>query len=206
MTIVLVTTAWFGGTLAAGAEDAGVDEVHYTFTGATSVTFDWRGPANDLRYHRRIRAEPRVQSRLRGGDGGVGTARPEDDADISPRRALGSRRSGGPEPRGGGHHVRHAGRAGVGATDRRRNVHGEPVGPLGRPRGALETAVPRAPERLRGGNEGAQRQAHGRVAEGHRSLHAGLPAGASSLDFRAYLTQASPGSCFTADDAEIRAG
>jgi hypothetical protein len=50
MTIALVTTAWFGGTLIAGADDAGVDEVHYTFTGATSVTFDWRGPANDLRY------------------------------------------------------------------------------------------------------------------------------------------------------------
>ena len=31
-------------------------------------------------------------------------------------------------------------------------------------------------------------------------------AGASSLDFRAYLTQASPGSLFTADDAEVLAG
>jgi hypothetical protein len=27
-----------------------VDEIHYTFTGATSVTFDWRGAATDIRY------------------------------------------------------------------------------------------------------------------------------------------------------------
>jgi hypothetical protein len=27
-----------------------VDEVHYTFTGPTSVAFDWRGDATDLRY------------------------------------------------------------------------------------------------------------------------------------------------------------
>ena len=27
-----------------------VDEVHYTFTGLTSVAFDWRGTANDIRY------------------------------------------------------------------------------------------------------------------------------------------------------------
>ena len=27
-----------------------VDEVHYTFTGPTSVAFDWRGTATDIRY------------------------------------------------------------------------------------------------------------------------------------------------------------
>ena len=27
-----------------------VDEVHYTFTGKTSVAFDWRGTATDIRY------------------------------------------------------------------------------------------------------------------------------------------------------------
>jgi Calcineurin-like phosphoesterase len=27
-----------------------VDEIHYTFTSATSVAFDWRGEANDIRY------------------------------------------------------------------------------------------------------------------------------------------------------------
>ena len=27
-----------------------VDEVHYTFTGPTSVAFDWRGAATDIRY------------------------------------------------------------------------------------------------------------------------------------------------------------
>lgn len=30
--------------------DAPVDEVHYTFTGNTSVAVDWRGTATDLRY------------------------------------------------------------------------------------------------------------------------------------------------------------
>src|SRR3954471_20720614 len=35
---------------AAGAGGEVVDEVHYTFTGPTSVAFDWRGSATDLRY------------------------------------------------------------------------------------------------------------------------------------------------------------
>ena len=26
------------------------DEIHYTFTGPTSVAFDWRGTATDIRY------------------------------------------------------------------------------------------------------------------------------------------------------------
>ncbi|MFL5768223.1 MAG: PKD domain-containing protein [Actinomycetota bacterium] len=34
----------------AGADDAAVDEVHYTFTGPTSVAFDWRGASDELRY------------------------------------------------------------------------------------------------------------------------------------------------------------
>jgi parallel beta-helix repeat protein len=33
-----------------GADINAADEVHYTFTGATSVAFDWRGTATDLRY------------------------------------------------------------------------------------------------------------------------------------------------------------
>ena len=37
-----------GSITAAGAEV--VDEVHYTFTGPTSVAFDWRGTATDMRY------------------------------------------------------------------------------------------------------------------------------------------------------------
>ena len=30
--------------------DVPVDEVHYTFAGPTSVTLDWRGTAQDVRY------------------------------------------------------------------------------------------------------------------------------------------------------------
>jgi parallel beta-helix repeat protein len=37
-----------GSTTAAGV--GAVDEVHYTFTGPTSVAFDWRGTATDIRY------------------------------------------------------------------------------------------------------------------------------------------------------------
>src|SRR5215207_7511974 len=32
------------------AVDETVDEVHYSFTGATSVALDWRGSATDVRY------------------------------------------------------------------------------------------------------------------------------------------------------------
>jgi parallel beta-helix repeat protein len=35
---------------AAGEAAGTADEVHYTFTGPTSVSFDWRGTANDIRY------------------------------------------------------------------------------------------------------------------------------------------------------------
>ena len=39
------------GTLSAAAEDtASVDEVHYSFTGPTSVSFDWRGAPTEIRY------------------------------------------------------------------------------------------------------------------------------------------------------------
>lgn len=36
--------------IAPTAADAAADEVHYTFTGATSVALDWRGTAQDVRY------------------------------------------------------------------------------------------------------------------------------------------------------------
>jgi parallel beta-helix repeat protein len=39
-----------GAPLAAASEPVGVDGVHYTYTGPTSVTFDWRGTATDIRY------------------------------------------------------------------------------------------------------------------------------------------------------------
>jgi hypothetical protein len=29
---------------------ATIDEVHYSFAGATAVVFDWRGTADDIRY------------------------------------------------------------------------------------------------------------------------------------------------------------
>jgi hypothetical protein len=35
-----------GSAMAAGS----ADEIHYTFTGSTSVAFDWRGTATDIRY------------------------------------------------------------------------------------------------------------------------------------------------------------
>jgi Calcineurin-like phosphoesterase len=45
--LVLLATL---GTPSVGRTAVVVDEIHYTFTGATSVAFDWRGSANDLRY------------------------------------------------------------------------------------------------------------------------------------------------------------
>ena len=36
--------------LASSAVFAAVDEIHWTFTGQTYVTFDWRGPENSIRY------------------------------------------------------------------------------------------------------------------------------------------------------------
>ena len=41
------TYSWTINTTLVGAT---VDEVHYTFTGPTSVAFDWRGSATDIRY------------------------------------------------------------------------------------------------------------------------------------------------------------
>ena len=35
---------------AAGRAAGTADEIHYTFTGPTSVGFDWRGTATDIRY------------------------------------------------------------------------------------------------------------------------------------------------------------
>jgi hypothetical protein len=47
--LVVAISASLGGQ-PAGAADVGVDEVHYTFTGPTSVAFDWRGASDELRY------------------------------------------------------------------------------------------------------------------------------------------------------------
>src|SRR5438093_1206086 len=44
--VVLVLGAPAAGQSAVGSSD----EVHYTFTGPTSVAFDWRGTATDIRY------------------------------------------------------------------------------------------------------------------------------------------------------------
>ncbi len=44
--VALATLAAFGGAPAAAA----VDEVHWTITGQTSVTFDWRGPDSTISY------------------------------------------------------------------------------------------------------------------------------------------------------------
>jgi parallel beta-helix repeat protein len=38
------------GQIRSAVADAGVDEVHYTFTGTASVSLDWRGTAQDVRY------------------------------------------------------------------------------------------------------------------------------------------------------------
>ncbi|HEY2803217.1 MAG TPA: hypothetical protein VGJ67_04800, partial [Actinomycetota bacterium] len=40
--LVVAISALLSGGQPAGADDAGVDEVHYTLTGPTSVAFDWR--------------------------------------------------------------------------------------------------------------------------------------------------------------------
>src|SRR5204863_155900 len=47
--LVVLTWAVLGGSTPALA-DTSVDEVHYTFTGPTSVALDWRGDAQDVRY------------------------------------------------------------------------------------------------------------------------------------------------------------
>ena len=44
------TPSTYSWTLDTSGVSAGVDEVHYTFTGATSVAFDWRGSPTDIRY------------------------------------------------------------------------------------------------------------------------------------------------------------
>lgn len=44
-----VALTWALGVSSSRA-DASADEVHYTFTGSTSVSVDWRGTATDLRY------------------------------------------------------------------------------------------------------------------------------------------------------------
>ncbi|MGH2706115.1 MAG: fibronectin type III domain-containing protein [Actinomycetota bacterium] len=53
-TLLLVLVALAAGTLLLPSITAGglasVDEIHYTFSGPTSVTFDWRGSADDLQY------------------------------------------------------------------------------------------------------------------------------------------------------------
>jgi parallel beta-helix repeat protein len=48
-----------------------VDEIHYTFTGATSVAFDWRGSATDIRYG------------LTTAYGQTATAQPSDPTPVS---------------------------------------------------------------------------------------------------------------------------
>src|SRR5215212_12093773 len=50
---ILAAAGLLGVLLAPSGVRAGtdvVDEVHYTFTGKTSVAFDWRGAATDIRY------------------------------------------------------------------------------------------------------------------------------------------------------------
>src|SRR6476469_10114908 len=50
VSLVVLVLALF--TLPSGAASGAdnVDEVHYTFTGSTSVAFDWRGSATDIQY------------------------------------------------------------------------------------------------------------------------------------------------------------
>ncbi|HXI58189.1 MAG TPA: hypothetical protein VNO55_19115, partial [Polyangia bacterium] len=52
----------------AGAEDAavkntGADEIHWTISGPTSVTFDWRGEASTVRWRAKEGAERSVAGR-----------------------------------------------------------------------------------------------------------------------------------------------
>jgi hypothetical protein len=52
-TVVALLAATLGSSVAAGvtaSADPGVDELHYTFTGDTSVALDWRGTPTDVRY------------------------------------------------------------------------------------------------------------------------------------------------------------
>ena len=48
--LLAVIAALFVLSPVAGGASEFVDEVHYTFTGPTSVAFDWRGAATDIRY------------------------------------------------------------------------------------------------------------------------------------------------------------
>jgi hypothetical protein len=45
---VVVTAAWLLPSLPTPARADTIDEIHYAYTSATSVTFDWRGSANDM--------------------------------------------------------------------------------------------------------------------------------------------------------------
>src|SRR5438128_9294985 len=45
-TALMVGLIGTGSAMAAGS----ADEIHFTFTGSTSVAFDWRGTATDIRY------------------------------------------------------------------------------------------------------------------------------------------------------------
>jgi hypothetical protein len=47
---VVVTAAWLLPSLPTPALADTIDEIHYAYTSAASVTFDWRGSANDIRY------------------------------------------------------------------------------------------------------------------------------------------------------------
>src|SRR5689334_12011822 len=47
---VLVLLATFLVGVSTARADVAVDEVHYTFTGGTSIALDWRGTAQDVRY------------------------------------------------------------------------------------------------------------------------------------------------------------
>jgi hypothetical protein len=49
LTVLVLTAAAVVGVTQARA-DVAVDEVHYTFTGATSIALDWRGSTQDVRY------------------------------------------------------------------------------------------------------------------------------------------------------------
>jgi parallel beta-helix repeat protein len=47
--LTVLATLLVASPAAQGASEV-VDEIHYTFTGSTSVAFDWRGAATDIRY------------------------------------------------------------------------------------------------------------------------------------------------------------
>src|SRR5690348_11252087 len=48
--IVAALALLVGAPASSGWADTAVDNVHYTFTGSTSVAIDWRGGANDVRW------------------------------------------------------------------------------------------------------------------------------------------------------------